>query len=144
MLYENKAHSEITCNQFLLGSFLIMLRILYRFTASICAVITSYAIWQDINSPFSSSLTLGKMWYVAHPSSLQVTEAIVSRYIDPCGLIISLNCTPFLWHPLIATVLSWPAGLVGFVITGLLWFSGKPTQRDDRHLKKHSKTLDKN
>ncbi|GIR33586.1 MAG: hypothetical protein CM15mP46_5810 [Alphaproteobacteria bacterium] len=81
-------------------------------------------------------MVLGKIWYEAHPRSLQVSEAIISRYIDPCGLIIALDCTPFLWHPLIATLLSWPAGLVGFVLTSILWFFGRPKQRDGRSSKR--------
>ena len=97
-----------------------------------CACLTGFVIWQDLNSTFSASVKLGNIWYNAHPKSLQVSEAIISRYIDPCGLIVALECTPFLWHPLIATVLSWPAGLFGFVLTGILWFFGRPNQRDGR------------
>ena len=101
-----------------------------------CAGLTGFVIWQDLNSTFSASVKLGNIWYNAHPKSLQVSEAIISRYIDPCGLIIALDCTPFLWHPLIATLLGWPAGLVGFVLTGILWFFGKPKQRSGRAAKR--------
>lgn len=100
--------------------------------AIVCGIATGYAIWQDLKSPFSASFSLGKMWYNLHLGSLQATEAIISRYIDPCGFIISLDCTPFLWHPLIATLLGWPAGLVGFFITGIMWFFGRPKKRDTR------------
>ena len=109
-----------------------MFRMFLRLMAMGCGIATSYAIWQDLNSPFSASVKLGKIWYKLHSGSLQTTEAIVSRYIDPCGLIISLDCTPFLWHPFIATLLGWPAGLVGVVITGIMWFFGGPKQRDAR------------
>ena len=71
-----------------------------------------YAIWQDLTNIFSASAPLGKLWYSNHPGSLQFAEAIVSRYIDPCSLIIALDCSPFLWHPFVSTVLSWPAALV--------------------------------
>ena len=100
------------------------------------ACLTGLVIWQDLNSTFSASVKLGNIWYNAHPKSLQVSEAIISRYIDPCGLIIPLDCTPFLWHPLIATLLGWPAGLVGFVLTGILWFLGKSKQRSSRAAKR--------
>ena len=103
-----------------------------------CACFTGFVIWQDLNSTFSASVKLGNIWYGAHPNSLHVSEAIISRYIDPCGLIIALNCTPFLWHPLIATLLGWPAGLVGFVLTGILWFFGNPKRRDGRAAKSAS------
>ena len=108
---------------------------LRRFTlvlAVCCTGLTGFAIWQDLNSPFVASMVIGEMWYSAHPGSLQVTEAIISRYIDPCGLIVALDCTPFLWHPLIATILSWPAGLGGLVLTSILWFFGRPHQRHGR------------
>ena len=103
-----------------------------------CACFTGFVIWQDLNSPFSASVAFGNIWYSAHPGSLQLSEAIISRYIDPCGLIIALDCTPFLWHPLIATLLSWPAGLVGSVLTGIFWVFGKPKQRDGRASKRAS------
>ena len=113
-----------------------MLRRSLQILALCCAGLTCFVIWQDLTSPFSASMALGNIWYDAHPGSLQVSEAIISRYIDPCGLIIALDCTPFLWHPLIATLLGWPAGLVGFVLTGILWVFGKPKQRDGRASKR--------
>ena len=109
-----------------------MLRRIFQILALCCAGLTGFVIWQDLNSPFSASVALGKIWYGAPPGSLQVSEAIISRYIDPCGLFIALDCTPFLWHPLIATLLGWPAGLVGFVLTSVLWVCGKPKQRKSR------------
>ena len=109
-----------------------MLRRFLLFLAMCCAGLTGFIIWQDLNSPLSASMVIGKMWYGAHRGSLQVAEAIISRYIDPCGLIVALDCTPFLWHPLIATLLSWPAGLVGFVLTNILLFFGRPQQRHGR------------
>ena len=113
-----------------------MVRRIFQILAIGFAGLTGFVIWQDLNSPFSASVVIGKIWYGAHPRSLQVSEAIISRYIDPCGLIVALDCTPFLWHPLIATLLSWPAGLVGFVLTGILWFFGRPKQRDGRASKR--------
>ena len=109
-----------------------MLRRIFQILALCCAGLTGFVIWQDLNSPFSASVALGKIWYGAHPGSLQVSETVISRYIDPCGLFIALDCTPFLWHPLIATLLGWPAGLVGFVLTSILWLVGKPKQRKSR------------
>ena len=109
-----------------------MFRRFLQTLALCCAGLTSFVIWQDLTSPHTASMALGNIWYSAHPQSLQMSEAIVSRYIDPCGLIIALDCSPFLWHPLIATLLGWPAGLVGFVLTGIFWFFGKPKQRDGR------------
>ena len=112
-----------------------MLRRIFQILAIGCAGLTGFVIWQDLNNPFSASMVIGKIWYGAHPGSLQVSEAIISRYIDPCGLIVALDCTPFLWHPLIATLLNWPAGLMGFVLTSIFWFLGRPKQREGRAAK---------
>tara|TARA_E500000178_G_scaffold332641_1_gene366702 strand:+ start:142 stop:585 length:444 start_codon:yes stop_codon:yes gene_type:complete len=75
-------------------------------------LLSSYAIWRDMSSPNKVSDAFGQFWFEHSPTSLQVSEAIISRYVDPCGLFVSLNCEPFLWHPLIATTLGWPAALM--------------------------------
>ena len=93
-----------------------------RMTALLLAIPSclgaGYAIWRDLTNSFSASASLGKMWYDHAPQSLQLAETIVSRYIDPCGLIEALDCTPVFWHPFISTLLGWPAALVliGFTI----------------------------
>jgi len=71
-----------------------------------------YAIWHDLTNTYTASVSLGKLWYSNNPGSLQVAEAVVSRYIDPCSLVRALDCSPFLWHPFVSTVLGWPAALV--------------------------------
>jgi hypothetical protein len=112
-----------------------MFRLLLRTLAVACGGITSFVIWQDLSNPSDASKPLGRIWHDLHSGSLQVSEAVVSRFLDPCGLIIALDCTPFLWHPLIATFLGWPAGLIGCVLCGVLWFLGRPKQRDARRLR---------
>jgi len=92
-----------------------MFRLFLRILAVVCAGTASLVVWQDLSNPSDASKPLGKIWHDLHSGSLQVSEAVVSRFIDPCGLIIALDCTPFLWHPLIATFLGWPAGLIGTV-----------------------------
>jgi hypothetical protein len=109
-----------------------MFRILLRILAVTCAGMTSLVIWQDLSAPSNASKPLGRIWHDLHSGSLQVSEAVVSRFIDPCGLFIALDCTPFLWHPLIASFLGWPAGLIGCVLTGILWFFGRTKQRHGR------------
>ncbi len=52
---------------------------------------------------------LGQFWFYFAPNSLQVAEAIVSRYIDPCSALEVLNCSGFIWHPLISSILLLPA-----------------------------------
>jgi len=52
---------------------------------------------------------LGEVWFYFAPNSLQVTEAIVSRYIDPCSSLDIFNCSGFIWHPFISSILVLPA-----------------------------------
>jgi hypothetical protein len=52
---------------------------------------------------------LGQLWFYFSPNSLQLTEAIISRYIDPCSALDILNCSGFIWHPFISFILSLPA-----------------------------------
>ena len=52
---------------------------------------------------------LGQFWFNFAPNSLQIAEAIVSRYIDPCSALDVLNCSGFVWHPFISSILLLPA-----------------------------------
>ena len=69
-------------------------------------LVALYAMWLDLSSTGTPSTVLGQFWSDRHLVSLLIGEAIVSRYIDPCGLIVALGCAPFLWHPMIVTLLS--------------------------------------
>ena len=71
---------------------------------------------KDITTPEQSWYVVGQIWFEWAPSSLQVAEAVVSRYIDPCGLVVALDCSPFLWHPGVSTVLNWYAVPVFFLL----------------------------
>ena len=65
---------------------------------------------------------LGQFWFYYAPNSLQVAEAIVSRYIDPCSALEVLNCSGFIWHPFISSILLLPAApflaLLSFLFIG--------------------------
>ena len=65
---------------------------------------------------------LGQFWFYFAPNSLQVAEAIVSRYIDPCSALEVLNCSGFIWHPFISSLLLLPAApffaLLSFLFIG--------------------------
>jgi uncharacterized membrane protein YdjX (TVP38/TMEM64 family) len=52
---------------------------------------------------------LGEIWFYFAPNSLQVAETIVSRYIDPCSSLDIFNCSGFVWHPFISSILVLPA-----------------------------------
>ena len=60
---------------------------------------------------------VGEVWFEWSPSSLQMAESVISRYIDPCGLVVALDCEPFLWHPAISWILTGYAAPV-FLGTG--------------------------
>ena len=65
---------------------------------------------------------LGQFWFYFAPNSLQIAEAIVSRYIDPCSALEVLNCSGFIWHPFISSLLLLPAApflaLLSFLFIG--------------------------
>jgi hypothetical protein len=101
-----------------------VMRYFFRIIATLAGLVAAYAIWQDLTSSYSASTPLGRLWYLYSPTTLQTTESIISRYIDPCGLITALDCSPFLWHPFIATILGWPAALVMIGFSIIFWWVG--------------------
>lgn len=110
-----------------------MIGIFFKIIAALFGLLAFYVIWLDVTNDMSPSIVLGQFWFEHHSVSLQVGEAIISRYIDPCGLIVALNCEPFLWHPVIASLLGWPAALVLIIFTlifgGLARLAGRRSSR---------------
>ncbi len=72
-------------------------------------------------APFSF-MPLGRLWYALDPGSLNLTQAVVERYIWPP-----------LWDPVLITVLQWPAAAV-LAVPGMgllvLGFRGAPEPKD--------------
>ncbi len=99
-----------------------MISMVFRIIGYGFGLVALYVIWIDLSSTGTPSTVLGQFWADRHLASLMIGEAVVSRYIDPCGLIVPLGCEPFLWHPLIATVLGWPAALVMLLL--MVLFAG--------------------
>ncbi len=52
---------------------------------------------------------LGQFWFHFAPNSLQIAETIISRYVDPCSALDILDCSGFIWHPFITSILLMPA-----------------------------------
>ena len=52
---------------------------------------------------------LGQIWFHFAPYSLQIAETVVSRYVDPCSALDILDCSGFIWHPFISSILLMPA-----------------------------------
>ena len=63
---------------------------------------------------------LGEIWFYFAPNSLQVAETIVSRYIDPCSSLDIFNCSGFIWHPFISSILNLPAAPFFAILSFLL------------------------
>ena len=63
---------------------------------------------------------LGEIWFYFAPNSLQVAETIVSRYIDPCSSLDIFNCSGFIWHPFISSILVLPAAPFLAILSFLL------------------------
>jgi|GEM_PF-364345 hypothetical protein len=102
----------------------LIMKYFFRIIATLAGLVAAYAIWQDLTSSYSASAPLGRLWYLYSPTTLQAAESIISRYVDPCGLITALDCLPFLWHPIIATILGWPAALVMIGFSIIFWWFG--------------------
>ena len=115
----------------------------FRIIGYCFGLLSLYAIWRDMTSPSRVSEAFGQFWFEYSPTSLQVVEAIVSRYLDPCSLFVGIGCAPFLWHPLIATTLAWPAALM-FIFLMLIFLglarltSGRSMRRTASHSLKRS------
>ena len=94
--------------------------------------ISVLGIYLDVLLHINGSLgytQIGQIWYKYAPNSLQVTEAIVSRYLDPCSSLDILNCSGFVWHPIISTFLIFPAGLTFGILTIFFIYFGKKKRR---------------
>ncbi len=75
-------------------------------------ILTLVSNYYDVISQIESNneiTQLGQFWFHLAPNSLQIAESIVSRYIDPCSALEVLDCSGFLWHPFIASILLMPA-----------------------------------
>ncbi|MBO6784194.1 MAG: hypothetical protein JJ899_13115 [Alphaproteobacteria bacterium] len=56
-------------------------------------------------------IAAGELWFSLHQDSLQLAEPAIARHVPWIG--------PWLWHPVISTILTWPAVVV-FGVPGLL------------------------
>ena len=83
---------------------------------------TSYDVHLLVNGKEPSFSSIGEFWFKLSPTSLQISEAVVSRYVDPCSLFMALDCDPLLWHPIISSFLLMPSTPTFIIISiFLLW-----------------------
>ena len=97
-----------------------MMRLILRLLAAAFLILGSWVMFGDITDDNSSSVILGQYLYERAPEFLQVAEAVIDRYIDPCSVFIALGCSPFIWHPVISSLLLWPAAIVFLIMGGSL------------------------
>ena len=100
----------------IIGRFLIFIGI-------ISFVLTLVSNYFDIIAQIENKtniIELGQLWFHFSPNSLQLAETIVSRYVDPCSALEILNCSGFIWHPFISSILLLPAAPVLAFISFLL------------------------
>lgn len=115
------------------------------YSAGVSAFLAAWMIYSDLSNSAAPARSLGQLWFENAPQSLQITEAIISRYVDICSLIDALGCAPFLWHPLISTMLGWPATMFFSVLTALLFVisrtlkRGKTTRKSARSLRREGR-----
>ena len=103
----------------------------FRIVGYTFGLIAMYALWLDL-SQSRASIVLGEFWNSHHSASLLIAEAVLSRYVDPCGLFVNLGCEPFLWHPVVSNLLLWPAALVLLLFMGFFCGVARVMQRHDR------------
>ena len=76
---------------------------MFRLLAVLFFLLGLIALAVDLYSSLSEDgiirlAALGDWWFWIHPDSLQLSQAVVQRYINPA-----------LWDPVIQSVLEWPA-----------------------------------
>ncbi len=115
-----------------MGRLLIILGMLFF-------VLTLTANYFDISlhlSGWKGVTQLGELWYYLAPESLQISETIISRYIDPCSTVKILNCSGFLWHPIISSILNLPAALFLSILSFVLIFLGLKKRKNYQRVAK--------
>ena len=98
-----------------------MISLLFRLLATVFILLGGWVMFGDITDDNSASVMLGQYLYERAPASLQIAEAMIDRYVDPCSLVIALGCSPFIWHPVISSLLVWPAAIVFLIVGVLFW-----------------------
>ena len=86
------------------------------FLAGLSVLVRDALVW--IDTKHWAPIALGQLWFDLNRSSLNLVQAVVQRYLHP-----------FLWDPIIVTVLLWWAFAVLMVLGALiLALSGRRAQ----------------
>jgi hypothetical protein len=117
--------------------YVLMISSILRIAGYVFGLVALYAMWLDFTMP-RASIMLGELWSTHHLASLLISETFISRYVDPCGLVVSIGCEPFLWHPTVSTLLLWPAALALLLLMGLFCGIGRLLRRRSRRFGGHN------
>lgn len=85
---------------------------------AVAAVLLARDLFQWATDNQFAPLDVGFVWFTLHADSLQLAQPVVQRYLHP-----------WLWEPVIVTVLLWPAFVVAGVPGLLLLLSTRPRRR---------------
>ncbi len=68
----------------------------------------AYEVMAAVNAGSWRMIALGEMWFKLHTASLNISQAAIQRHV-----------APWLWEPVITTILLWPGWAV-FGVPGVL------------------------
>jgi hypothetical protein len=97
-------------------AFLVRTLGLLIFAASFVAMIADGV--RSIASDALVTTPLGQTWFALHPASLNAAQGMVESYTHP-----------YLWDPVLVTVLLWPTFAVGGVFGLVLMLLGRKRRR---------------
>ncbi len=88
-----------------------MIRLLALVVAALAVLVLGVDLWTGLagSGPLRLS-ALGEWWFWLHPSSLQVLEPAIARHV-----------APWLWDPVMQTLLLWPLAIELAVLALVLW-----------------------
>jgi hypothetical protein len=80
--------------------------VVIRFVGAVLVLAACVALGMDLWQSYATGggfhlAALGERWYQLAPGSLNLSQAVIQRYVSPQ-----------LWDPVLVTVLLWPAALV--------------------------------
>tara|TARA_Y100001936_G_scaffold66076_1_gene64992 strand:- start:22818 stop:23132 length:315 start_codon:yes stop_codon:yes gene_type:complete len=86
----------------------IVVRVIGYIFLVLAVAAAGYEAWQAVANGGWKMVALGELWFKLDAQSLSVSQAGIQRYV-----------APWLWEPVITTILLWPGWAV-FGVPGLL------------------------
>ena len=103
-------------SELLIAQYAVMVRNGFNILSILFFLLSIWYFSTDQIQQKTNPTLVGEAWFNNSPTSLQLAEVVIDRYIDPCSLISFLGCPSFLWHPTISSFLQLPASLVFFTL----------------------------